>query len=74
MSNQILCFYQNKTNQLQIARIFNVANFHFEQVVFSGEKILFETVPEAELQIDINTPIGVIVTKTIICRDLKVLN
>lgn len=74
MSNQILCFYKNKTNQLQIARISNVADLQFEQVVFAGEQILFEAAPDAELEIDINTTTGLIVTTTIGCRDLQILN
>ncbi|WP_225895555.1 DUF1830 domain-containing protein [Dendronalium phyllosphericum] len=68
MNNQILCFYKNTTNQLQIAR-----NECFEQVVFPGEQLLFKARPDTELKIDTDTKTGVIKTSKILCLYLKVL-
>ncbi|HIK03970.1 MAG TPA: DUF1830 domain-containing protein [Trichormus sp. M33_DOE_039] len=72
MSQQILCFYKNTTSRLQIARISNIVNLNFEQIVFPGEQFLFEAVPEAELEIDVNTTTGLVTTNTIICEQLQV--
>lgn len=48
---RILCGYFNSTSHIQIARIANISNWYFERVVFPGERVLFEAVPEAELEI-----------------------
>ncbi|MBD2364626.1 DUF1830 domain-containing protein [Anabaena sp. UHCC 0399] len=74
MSKEILCFYKNTTSQLQIARISNIVNLHFEQIVFPGEQFLFAAVSEAELEIDVDTTTGLVAKKTIICGDLQVLS
>lgn len=74
MDKQILCFYKNTTSHIQIARIPNIAaNLRFEQVVFPGEQLLFEAVPDAELKIDTDTDTGVIETNKILCFSLQVL-
>ncbi|MFN6570818.1 hypothetical protein A6770_07875 [Nostoc minutum NIES-26] len=75
MNNQILCFYKNTTNQLQIARISAIftANECFEQIVFPGEQLFFKARPDAELKIDTDTKTGVIQTNKILCLYLKVL-
>lgn len=46
----ILCFYINSTNEIQIARL-NSNDSDFEKIVFPGERILFEALPDAELEI-----------------------
>ena len=48
---QILCSYKNKTPTVQIIRITNIPNWYFERVVFPGEMLLFEALPEAVLEI-----------------------
>ncbi len=50
----ILCSYKNKTPTLQIIRITNIPNWYFERVVFPGELLLFEALPEAVLDIYIS--------------------
>lgn len=47
----MLCYYINATNQVQIARIANIAACYFERVVFPGQRLLFEAVPEAILEV-----------------------
>jgi hypothetical protein len=47
----ILCSYKNKTPTLQIIRIANIPDWYFERVVFPGELLLFESFPEAVLEI-----------------------
>ncbi len=50
----ILCSYKNRTPTVQIIRITNIPNWYFERVVFPGELLLFEALPEAVLEIYIS--------------------
>ncbi len=50
-SNQILCYYINDTNCAQIIRSMSGVRCHFESIVFSEERILFEASPESHLEI-----------------------
>ncbi|MGA7932042.1 MAG: DUF1830 domain-containing protein, partial [Kovacikia sp.] len=38
-SNRILCYYENATNQVQLARIANIPNWLYERVVFPGQRL-----------------------------------
>ena len=71
-SCQILCYYKNTTSQIQVARISNIANWYFERVVFPGEQLLFEAVPEAELEIHTGKAVDRILADKIICDRLQV--
>jgi 3-hydroxymyristoyl/3-hydroxydecanoyl-(acyl carrier protein) dehydratase len=71
-SCQILCYYKNTTSQIQIARILNITNWYFERVVFPGEQLLFEAVPEAELEIHTGKAVDRISADKIICDRLQV--
>ncbi|HEY9833598.1 MAG TPA: DUF1830 domain-containing protein [Stenomitos sp.] len=68
----ILCFYKNTTNKIQIAKISNFQNCHFEQVVFPAEKILFEAFPDAELEIYTGSMISAVLIEKIRCSRLQV--
>lgn len=50
-SSQLLCCYTNTTSKLQVIRIANLPNWHFEQVVFPKQRLLFEAPPNAEVEI-----------------------
>lgn len=50
-SNRILCYYENVTSQVQVARIANIPNWLFERVVFPQQRLLFEALPEALLEV-----------------------
>jgi hypothetical protein len=67
-----LCCYRNTTNQIQIARISNIPNWHFERVVFPGQVLLFEALPEAELEIHSGAVVGSILSDKILCSRLQV--
>jgi hypothetical protein len=67
-STPILCCYVNVTNKLQIIRITNIPNLHLERVVFPGERLMFEAVPEAQLEIQSNQTLSVVV----LCHQLTV--
>lgn len=51
LNNYILCYYVNRTNQIQITRIVNIPNSKFERVVFPQQRLMFGTLPSAILEI-----------------------
>lgn len=69
---RILCWYLNTTNQVQIARITNIPNWYYERTVFPGERLLFEAVPSAELEVCRSAQTGGIVCDRILCDRLRV--
>lgn len=70
--DQILCNYVNATSQIQIARIANVPNWYFERVVFPGQRLLFEAVQDAQLEIHTSKLASAILSDTIPCDRLQV--
>ncbi|WP_072016360.1 DUF1830 domain-containing protein [Neosynechococcus sphagnicola] len=50
-SSKILCYYINDTSYSQIIRAMSGVGCHFERVVFSRERILFEAFPESYLEV-----------------------
>jgi len=69
---QILCCYVNATNHIQIARITNIPNWYFERVVFPGQRLVFETLPEAQVEIHTGMMASAILSDTIPCDRLQV--
>lgn len=47
----ILCVYSNTSERIQAIQIESHPELHFERVVFPGERLLFEALPEANLAI-----------------------
>jgi hypothetical protein len=70
--NKIVCCYVNTTSQIQIARITNIANWYFERVVFPGQRLIFETLTEAQLEIHTGMMASAILSDTIPCGRLRV--
>ena len=68
----ILCCYVNATSKIQIARISNVENWYFERVVFPGQRLLFEAVATANLEIHTGMMASAILSDTIPCERLMV--
>lgn len=68
----ILCYYINTTSQLQIVRSANIPNWHFERIVFPGERFLFEAPPAGRLEIHTNTLVTTIVSDPICCDRLRI--
>lgn len=66
----ILCCYVNATSQMQIARITNIDNWYFERVVFPGQRLLFEAMPQALLEIHSGMMASAILSDTIPCERL----
>lgn len=71
-SKPILCCYVNATSKMQIVRITNVRDWYFERVVFPGQRLMFEAVPEAQLEIHTGMMASAILSDTIPCDRLAV--
>ncbi|NJL46755.1 MAG: DUF1830 domain-containing protein [Leptolyngbyaceae cyanobacterium SM2_5_2] len=71
-SRQILCCYINATSKIQIARITNVPDWYFERVVFPGQRLMFETVPKALLEIHTGMMASAILSDTVPCERLAI--
>lgn len=71
-ANPILCCYVNATSNIQIARITNVPNWYFERVVFPGQRLVFEALPEAQLEIHCGMMASAILSDTILCDRLHI--
>ncbi|MEB3886519.1 DUF1830 domain-containing protein [Lyngbya sp. CCY1209] len=69
---RILCCYVNATSHIQIARISNVANWYFERVVFPGQRLVFEALPEALLEIHTGKMASAILSDKIPCTRLQI--
>ena len=70
--DRILCCYVNATSQIQIARITNIENWYFERVVFPGQRLVFETLSEALLEIHSGMMASAILSDTIPCTRLSI--
>jgi hypothetical protein len=70
--NHILCCYVNATSKIQIARITNISNWYFERVVFPGQRLIFEALPEALLEIHTGMMASAILSDTIPCDRLMI--
>jgi hypothetical protein len=70
--DQILCCYVNATSQIQIARITNIPNWYFERVIFPGQRLLFEAMSDALLEIHTGMMASAILSDTIPCDRIAV--
>ena len=71
-SDVILCCYVNATSQMQIARITNVPNWYFERVVFPGQRLVFEAIADAHLEIHTGMMASAILSDHIPCVELSI--
>jgi hypothetical protein len=69
-ADPLLCCYVNATSQIQVVRITNIANWYFERVVFPGQRLVFETIREALLEIHTGMMASAILSDTIPCQRL----
>lgn len=70
--SSLLCCYVNATSQIQVARITNIPNWYFERVVFPGQRLVFEALPTAQLEIHTGMMASSIISDTISCDQLSV--
>lgn len=66
----MLCCYVNATSSIQVARITNIPNWYFERVVFPGQRLVFEAMPDAMLEIHTGMMASAIISDTIPCGRL----
>lgn len=71
-SKSILCCYINATSKIQVARITNIADWYFERVVFPGQRLIFEALPNAQLEIHTGMMASAILSDTISCDRLMI--
>ncbi|AFZ45657.1 protein of unknown function DUF1830 [Halothece sp. PCC 7418] len=71
-SKHILCCYFNATSSIQVVRISNIENWYFERVVFPGQRLVFESLPEAMLEIHTGMMASAILSDQIPCSRLAV--
>ncbi len=71
-SQVVCCCYVNATSKIQIARITNVPNWYFERVVFPGQRLMFESVLDGQLEIHTGMMASAILSDTIPCSRLQV--
>jgi len=71
-SDRVLCCYVNATSKIQVARITNVPMWYFERVVFPGQRLLFEAIGDALLEIHCGVMASSILSDTIPCDRLRI--
>ncbi|MGF1512719.1 MAG: DUF1830 domain-containing protein [Elainellaceae cyanobacterium] len=70
--SRILCCYTNATSKIQIVRITNIVNWYFERVVFPGQRLIFEALVSAQLEVHSGAMASAILSDTIPCQRLRV--
>ncbi len=71
-NHKILCCYVNATSKIQVVRITNVASWYFERVVFPGQRLVFEALSDALLEIHTGMMASAILSDSIPCSRLRV--
>ncbi len=72
-NSQMLCYYANVTNKIQVVRIGNIPNWYFERVLFAGQRLMFEATTEAVLEIHTGAVTTAILSDKIPCYVLRVI-
>lgn len=70
--NGIVCCYVNATSKIQVVRISNIPNWHFERVVFPGQRLVFESMPQGLLEVHTGMMASAILSDKIPCATLRV--
>ncbi|MBW4466877.1 MAG: DUF1830 domain-containing protein [Pegethrix bostrychoides GSE-TBD4-15B] len=68
----VLCCYVNATSKIQVVRISNIPNWYFERVVFPGQRLVFEALPQAQLEVHCGMMASAILADTILCDRLRI--
>lgn len=71
-ATKILCFYTNGTRFIQIIRMADMAESSLERVVFPGQRLLFEALPESFIEISTANLTAKTITKKIQCAAIQV--
>jgi hypothetical protein len=68
--DRVHCCYVNATSSIQIVRITDVPNWYFERVAFPGQRLIFEAIPAAHLEIHTGMMASSILSDKIPCIKL----
>ena len=71
-TNTILCCYVNSSSKIQVVRVTNISNWYFERVVFPGQRLMFESNVEGQLEVHSSSIASSILEDTIPCARLKI--
>jgi hypothetical protein len=67
---RLQCCYVNTTSSIQVVRITDVPNWYFERVAFPGQRLIFEAVPSAHLEVHTGMMASAILSDKIPCEKL----
>lgn len=67
-----ICAYVNATSSVQVGRIANIPNWHFERVIFPGQRLIFEAPETGILEIYTGQWANVILAAKIACSKIKI--
>lgn len=67
-SVRLLCSHTNVTRRIQIIRITDSPDLRWERIIFPGQRLMFESVPEAQLEIKFSENMSVFLP----CEQLRV--
>jgi hypothetical protein len=73
-STPMLCSYVNSSRKVQVIRITNVSHTFFERTVFPGQRVIFETLPTAHLEIHTGMMASAMLEDTISCESLQMVD
>jgi hypothetical protein len=65
----ILCFHINTSSKIQIISLKNMPNLTWERIIFPGERLMFEALPDAQLEIKSNEVPNLLV----FCQQIRVI-
>lgn len=68
----MLCCYINTTNKIQLIRVIKDRCLSLEKVIFPQQRILFEAMPKAQLEIHNSSSKKLKIAQIIPCEDLKI--
>ncbi len=71
-TDHVVCCYVNATSSIQVARVTNIENWYFERVVFPGQRLIFQALPQAKLEIHTGMMASSILADTLDCVDLVI--
>jgi hypothetical protein len=71
-NKSLLCCYVNASSEIQVVRITNIPKWYFERVVFPGQRLIFEALPSALLEVHSGMMASAILSDTIPCERLRI--
>ncbi|MDJ0531718.1 MAG: DUF1830 domain-containing protein [Xenococcaceae cyanobacterium MO_207.B15] len=70
--SEMLCYYTNSTSKMQLIRVTKSQNLDLEKIVFPQQRLLFEAIPEGQLEIYSDRAGKQSLVEVISCQSLQV--